>query len=90
MVICVHSLKLDTITAANSSSAEGECFFVCTVLSLFLIGQTFFCEPSWKYLPKLYSGSKKLYSTCSGNIRPIRRSLPLIGCEQSSPVEEEK
>ena len=26
---------------------------------------------------KLYSGSKKLRSTCSGNIRPIRRTLPL-------------
>jgi len=39
---------------------------------------------------KLYSGSKKLRSTCSGNIRPIRRSLPLIGWEQSSPVDEEK
>ena len=33
-------------------------------------------EPSWKYSSKLYSGSKKLRSTCSGNIRPIRRSLP--------------
>ena len=28
---------------------------------------------------KLYSGSKKLRSTCSGNIRPIRRTLPLTG-----------
>ena len=31
---------------------------------------------------KLYSGSKKLRSTCSGNIRPIRRTLPLIGWER--------
>ena len=30
---------------------------------------------------KLYSGSKNLRSTCSGNIRPIRRTLPLIGWE---------
>ena len=51
--------------------------------SWFLIGQTFLREPSWKY-----SGSKKLRSTCSGNIRPIRRSLPLTGWEQSSPVDE--
>ena len=28
---------------------------------------------------KLYSGSRKLRSACSGNIRPIRRTLPLIG-----------
>ena len=39
---------------------------------------------------KLYSGSKKLRSTCSGNIRPTGRSLPLIGREQSSPVDEEE
>ena len=45
----------------------------------FLIGRTFLHEPSWKYSSKLYSGSKKLRSTCSGNIRPIGRSLPLIG-----------
>ena len=42
-------------------------------------------EPSWKY-----SGSKKLRSACSGNIRPIKWTLPLIGWEQSSPVDEEK
>ena len=36
----------------------------------FLIGPTFLREPSWKYSSKLYSGSKKLRSTCSGNIRP--------------------
>ena len=47
-------------------------------------------KPSWKYSSKLYSGSKKLRSTCSGNIRHIRRSLPLTGWEQSSPVDEEK
>ena len=58
--------------------------------SWFLIGQTFLREPSWKYSLKLYSGSKKLRSTCSGNIRPIQRTLPLIGWEQSSPVDEEK
>ena len=46
--------------------------------SRFLIGWT------------LYSGSKKLRSTCSGNIRPIRLTLPLIGWEQSSPVNEEE
>ena len=50
----------------------------------------FLREPSWKYSAKLYSGSKKLRSTCSGNIRPIGWSLPLIGWEQSSPVDEEK
>ena len=47
--------------------------------SWFLIGRTFLREPSSKYSSKLYSGSKKLRSTCSGNIRPIRRILPLIG-----------
>ena len=47
--------------------------------SWFLIGPTFLREPSWKYSSKLYSGSKNLRSTCSGNIRPIGRSLPLIG-----------
>ena len=47
--------------------------------SWFLIGPTFLREPSWKYSSKLYSGSKNLRSTCSGNIRPNRRSLPLIG-----------
>ena len=56
----------------------------------FLIGQTFLCEPSWKYSLKLYSGSKKLHSTCSGNIRPIQWTLPLIGWEQSSPVDQKK
>ena len=39
---------------------------------------------------KLYSGSKKLHSTCSENIRPIWRTLPLIGWEQSFPVDEEE
>ena len=47
--------------------------------SWFLIGPTFLRKPSWKYSSKLYSGSKNLRSTCSGNIRPIGRSLPLIG-----------
>ena len=47
--------------------------------SWFLIGPTFLREPSWKYSSKLYSGSKNLRSTCSGNIRPIERPLPLIG-----------
>ena len=58
--------------------------------SWLLIGRTFLRETSWKYSSKLCSGSKKLRSTCSGNIRPIGRSLPLIGWEQSSPVDEEK
>ena len=44
--------------------------------SWFLTGRTFLREPSWKYSSK---GSKNLRSTCSGNIRPIVRSLPLIG-----------
>ena len=35
--------------------------------SWFLIGPTFLRKPSWKYSSKLYSGSKKLRSTCSGN-----------------------
>jgi len=39
---------------------------------------------------KLYSGSKKLRSACSGNIRPIQQTLPLIGREQSFPVDEEE
>ena len=47
-------------------------------------------EPSWKHSSKLYSGSEKLRSTCSGNIRPVRRTLPLIGWELSSPVDEEE
>ena len=47
--------------------------------SWFLIGPTFLREPSWKYSSKLYSGSKNIRSTCSGNIHPIGRSLPLIG-----------
>ena len=59
-------------------------------LSPFLIGRMFLREPSWKYSAKLYSGSKNLRSTCSGNIRAVGRSLPLIGWEQSSPVNEEK
>ena len=55
-------------------------------LSPFLIGGMFVREPSWKYsanlvgtATKLYSGSKKLRSACSGNGRPIRRTLPLSG-----------
>ena len=51
--------------------------FELSSLSPFLIGRMFLCEPSWKYSAKLYSGSKKLRSACSGNIRPIRRLLPL-------------
>ena len=39
---------------------------------------------------KLYSGSKKFHSTCSGNIRPVQWTLPLIGWEQSSHVDEEE
>ena len=39
---------------------------------------------------KLYLGSKKLCSTCSGNIRPIQQTLPLIDWEQSSLVDEEE
>ena len=39
--------------------------------SWFLIGQNFLCEPSWRYSLKLYSGSKELRSTCSGNVRPV-------------------
>ena len=56
----------------------GETVGRCS-LSPFLIGRMFLCEPNWKYSSKLYSGFKKLRSACSGNIRPIRRSLPLIG-----------
>ena len=41
------------------------------ILSPFLIGRMFLREPSWKYSSKLYSGSKNLRSTCSGNIRII-------------------
>ena len=45
----------------------------------------------WYVRPhKDITGSKKLRSTCSGNIRPIGRSLPLTGWEQSSRVDEEK
>ena len=47
--------------------------------SWFLIGRTFLREPSWKCSSKLYTWSKKLRSACSGNIRRIRRTLPLIG-----------
>ena len=43
------------------------------LLSPFLIGRMFLREPSWNYSSKLYSGSKKFRSTCSGNIRPIGR-----------------
>ena len=39
---------------------------------------------------KLYSGSKKLRSSRSGNICPVGRTLPLTGWEQSSPVYEDK
>ena len=39
---------------------------------------------------KLYSGSKKLCSTCSANIRPVHQTLPQIGWEQSSPVDKEE
>ena len=35
---------------------------------------------------KLYSGSKKLRSICSGNIRPIRRK----NCLRLPPVDEEE
>ena len=65
----------------------------------------FVCEPSWfligrtfanlfgsirRIATKLYSGSKKCHSTCSGNIHPIWWTLPLIGWEQNSPVDEEE
>ena len=48
-----------------------------TLLSPFLTGRIFLREPIWKYLSnceKVYLGSKKLRSTCSGNIRPIPAS----------------
>ena len=34
MVLCVHSLKLDTITSDNSSSTEADFCCVCTLYSL--------------------------------------------------------
>ena len=53
--------------------------------SWFLTGRTF-ASRTWlgsirRTATKLYSGVQKalLSSTCSGNIRPIRRSLPLTG-----------
>ena len=39
---------------------------------------------------KLYSGSRERRSECSGNSRPVRRTLSLTGWEQSSPVDEEE
>ena len=39
---------------------------------------------------KLCLGSKELHSTCSGNIHPVRQTLPLIGRAKSSLVDEEE
>ena len=40
---------------------------------------------------KLCLGSKKLHSTCSGNIHPVRQTLPLIGeSKDSSPADEQE
>ena len=76
MALAITTLKPVLNWANVSLRTELEVFGKA---SWFLIGPTFLREPSWKYLSKLYSGSKKLCSTCSGNIRPNRRSLPLIG-----------
>ena len=55
---------------------------------LILIGWTSLCEPCWEYSSNC---DEAIFgSTCSGNIHPIRRTLPLIGWEQSSPVDEEE
>ena len=93
-VYVVNSLgrktKRDSIDGSQllNTNSNSKHWFIS--LSPFLIGRMFLREPSWKCSAKLYSGSKKLRSTCSGNILPVRRSLPLIGWEQSSPVDEEK
>ena len=85
MALAITTLKPVLNWANVSLRTELEVFGKA---SWFLIGPTFLREPSWKYLSKLYSGSKKLCSTCSGNIHPIRRTLPLILL--SSPVDEEE
>ena len=87
----LHSLHETLKPILNWESVSSQTYLeVFGEASWFLIGTTFLREPSWKYSSKLYSGAKKLCSTCSGNIRPIQQSLPLIGWEQSSPVDEEK
>ena len=87
----LHSLHETLKPILNWERVSSQTYLeVCGEASWFLIGTTFLREPSWKYSSKLYSGAKKLCSTCSGNIRPIQQSLPLIGREQSSPVDEEK
>ena len=55
---------------ANVSSRT--LFEVFGEASWFLIGLIFLREPIWKYLSKLYSGSKKLRSPCSGNSHRIQ------------------
>ena len=92
---CVNSLKgywfFSLKPVLNWANVSSRTYLeVFGEASWFLTGPTFLREPSWKYSSKLYSGSKNLRSTCCGNIRPIGRSLPLIGWEQSSPVNEEK
>ena len=54
------------------------------------MGELFFANLVGSIRRRYIRGPKKLRSTCSGNIRPTGRSLPLIGWEQSSPVDEEK
>ena len=60
--------------------------------SWFLTGPTFLRKPNWKYSSKLYSGSKKLRSTCSGNnYSPYSTNLASDWLRtESSPVDEEE
>ena len=67
------ALAMKATVDIEKQNKKGPC------VNPFLTGRVFLREPSWKYSSKLYSGSKKLRSACSGNIRPIGRSLPLIG-----------
>ena len=61
--------------------------------SWFLIGQTFLREPRWEYslnCDEAIFRVQKASLNMFWNIRPIRRTLPQIGWEQSSPVDEEE
>ena len=87
-----ENLKLSQIGTSLSRSKKTLSNYLCLLLPEIVYWANF-CFANllgsirWT-ATKLYSGSKNLRSTCSGNIRPIRRILPLTGWDQSSPVDE--
>ena len=80
-----------TFTQLLSSGSVG---LFNVALSPFLIGRTFVREPSWEYSSNcdeaIFGVQKASLSMFWEQIRPVRQTLPLIGLEQNSRVDEKE